>query len=116
MGLSNFGDAGSSGSFYQENKLSKTREESVSPATGPYENFERWSMPRRSIALILNVLLILSGCMVHKVQHVPTASVPQPLPDKEKIVGITTLKGEDVSFDDPGASIVNGTLHGWVKK
>jgi hypothetical protein len=26
------------------------------------------------------------------------------------------LKGEDVSFDDPGASIVNGTLHGWVKK
>jgi hypothetical protein len=73
-------------------------------------------MPRRAIALILTVLLTLSGCTVHKVQQVPTAGVPQPLPDKERIVGITTLKGEDVRFDDPGASIVNGTLHGWVKK
>lgn len=73
-------------------------------------------MPRRAIALILTVLLTLYGCTVHKVQQVPTASVPQPLPDKERIVGITTLKGEDVRFDDPGASIVNGTLHGWVKK
>jgi hypothetical protein len=73
-------------------------------------------MLRRTTALVLTVLLSLSGCMVHNVQKLPSASVPQPLPDKERIVGITTLKGEDISFDDPGASIVNGTLHGRVKK
>jgi len=73
-------------------------------------------MPRRAIALVLTVLLTLSGCMVHKVTQVPAASVPQTLPDKERIVGITTMKGEDVRFDDPGATIVSGTLHGWVKK
>jgi hypothetical protein len=73
-------------------------------------------MPRRAIALVLTVLLTLSGCTVHKVQQLPTASVPQPLPDKERIVGITTMKGETVNFDDPGATIVSGTLHGSVKK
>ena len=73
-------------------------------------------MPRRAIAVLLTVLLTLSGCTVHKVQQLPTANVPQPLPDKERIVGITTMKGEDVRFDSPGASIVSGTLHGWVNK
>jgi len=73
-------------------------------------------MPKRAVAMVLVVFLFLSGCTVHKVQRVATASVPQPLPDKERIVGITTMKGEDVSFDPPGATIANGTLHGWVKK
>jgi len=73
-------------------------------------------MPRRTIAMVLAVLLSLSGCTVHKVDKVPAASVVQPLPDKERIVGVTTVKGEDVSFDEPGATIVNGALHGWVKK
>ena len=73
-------------------------------------------MPKRAVEMVLVVFLFLSGCTVHKVQRVATASVPQPLPDKERIVGITTMKGEDVSFDPPGATIANGTLHGWVKK
>jgi hypothetical protein len=73
-------------------------------------------MTKRAIAVILVFLLSLSGCMVHKVSKVPTASVTQPLPDREKIVGITTMKGDDVSFDQPGASIANGSLHGLVKK
>lgn len=63
--------------------------------------------------MVLAVLLSLSGCSVRKVQKVPTASLPQP--EKEKIVGVTTVKGEDVSFDPPGASITNGTLHATVK-
>ena len=70
-------------------------------------------MPKRIVALVLTVLLSLSGCSVRKVTRVPTASVPQP--QNEKIVGITTAKGEDVSFDDPGATIANGTLSGKVK-
>jgi len=73
-------------------------------------------MPKRAVAMVLVVCLFLSGCTVHKVQKLATASVPQPLPDKERIVGITTMKAENVSFDQPGATIVNGTLHGWVNK
>ena len=46
-------------------------------------------MQRRAIALVLTVLLTLSGCTVHKVQRLPTASVTQPLPDKERIVAQT---------------------------
>ena len=71
-------------------------------------------MPTRTIAMVLAVLLSLSGCSVRKVQKVPIASVAQP--EQEKIVGVTTIKGEDVSFDPPGASIKNGTLDGSVKK
>jgi hypothetical protein len=71
-------------------------------------------MPKRTIAVILVGLLTLSGCSVRKVQKLPIATVTQP--DKEKIVGITTIKGEEVAFDPPGASIANGTLTGAVKK
>ena len=71
-------------------------------------------MPKRMIAMVLVGLLSLSGCSVRKVQKLPVASVLQP--EKEKIVGVTTIKGEDVSFDPPGASIANGTLSATVKK
>jgi hypothetical protein len=72
-------------------------------------------MPKRMIATVLAVLLSVGpGCYNRKVQKVPPADVPQP--EKEKIVGITTIKGEDVSFDKPGASIKNGTLYASVKK
>ena len=71
-------------------------------------------MPKRMIALVLMSLLSLSGCSVKKVEKIPIATVQQP--EKEKIVGVTTIKGEDVSFDPPGASIANGTLSATVKK
>lgn len=67
-------------------------------------------MPKRAIAMVLAVLLSVGpGCYNRKIQKVPTAAVPQP--EKEKIVGVTTLKGEEVTFDKPGASIKDGTLH-----
>jgi hypothetical protein len=72
-------------------------------------------MPKRTIAMVLAVLLSLgSGCYVKKVQKLPTASVPQP--EKEKIVGVTTIKGADVSFDPPGATIADGKLTAVVNK
>ena len=71
-------------------------------------------MPKRTIAMVLAVLLSLSGCHVQKVQKLPTATVPQP--EKEKIVGVTTVKGEEVSFDPPGASVADGKVSGTVKK
>jgi len=37
-------------------------------------------------------------------------------PETEKIVGITTIKGEEVSFDPPGASVKDKTLYAFVKK
>ncbi len=72
-------------------------------------------MSRRMVAIVLVVLLSLgSGCYVRKVQQLPPATVTQP--EKEKIVGVTTLKGEDVSFDPPGASIKEKKLYAFVKK
>ena len=64
--------------------------------------------------MVLTFLLTLTGCTVRKVQQLPAASVPQP--QSERIVGITTLQGVDVSFDPPGATIANGSVHGWVNK
>src|ERR1035437_7949619 len=76
---------------------------------------ERWSMPKRTLAMVLAVLLSVGpACYSRKVQKVATVDVPQP--KNERIVGVTTIKGEDVSFDPPGASIKNGTLSASVKK
>jgi len=71
-------------------------------------------MLKRPIAAVLVVLLTLAGCTVKKVQKLPPTAVIQP--GKDTIIGATTLKGEDVSFDPPGATIASGTLHGSVKK
>jgi hypothetical protein len=72
-------------------------------------------MPKQTIALLLAVLLSAGpACYSRKVQKVATVDVPQP--KNEKIVGITTLKGEDVSFDPPGVSINNGKLSATVRK
>jgi hypothetical protein len=71
-------------------------------------------MPKRMVAVALAALLSLAGCHVKKVQQLPPASVTQP--EKETIVGVTTLKGEEVSFDPPGATIQDKTLHASVKK
>lgn len=71
-------------------------------------------MPTRSLAVVLIVLFSLSGCTVKKVQKLPPTAVIQPA--KDTIIGATTLKAEDVRFDPPGASLLNGTLHGSVNK
>src|SRR5207245_10336134 len=72
-------------------------------------------MPKRMVAIVLVALLSLSSaCHVRKVQQLPPAGVAQP--EKETIVGVTTVKGEEVSFDPPGASIRDKTLYASVKK
>jgi len=72
-------------------------------------------MPRRAVAVVLVVLLSLTGCTVRTVQQVPAASLAQPLPNHEMIVRVTTLKGEDLQFDPPGAAIKGGTVSGTFK-
>ena len=73
-------------------------------------------MPNRVLAvlLLLAVPCVQMGCYVRKVQEVPVAEVLRP--EKEKIVGITTANGQSVSFDPPGGSIKDNTLHASVQK
>ena len=71
-------------------------------------------MPKRMIALLLSFLLSISGCSVRKVEKVPFAGVT--LTERETVVGVTTIKGEEVSFDRPGGSIKNKVVSGLVKK
>jgi hypothetical protein len=72
-------------------------------------------MPKRAVAMFLAVLLTLGpACYNRKVQKLAPVDVPQV--EKEKIVGVTTIRGEDVSFDKPGATIRNGTLYASVRK
>ena len=72
-------------------------------------------MPKRPLAMFLAVLLSVGpGCYNRKIQKVATADVPQP--PKEKIVGVTTIRGEEVSFDNPGALIKDGKLSASVNK
>jgi hypothetical protein len=72
-------------------------------------------MPRRAAAVVLAILLSLSGCKVRTVQQVPAASLP-PLSSTQMIVRVTTIKGEDVQFDPPGATVKDGTVSGVFKK
>ena len=67
-----------------------------------------------AILVLLAVPCVQMGCYARKVQQLPVAEVTQPA--KEKIVGITTENGESVSFDPPGGSIKDKTLHALVKK
>jgi hypothetical protein len=73
-------------------------------------------MLNRAMAAVLALAVVCAqmGCYVRKVQQVPVAEVPQP--EKEKIVGITTVNGESVSFDPPGGSIKDKTLRASVNK
>lgn len=71
-------------------------------------------MSKRITAVVLCVLLSLSGCYVRKVEKIPVANVPEL--EKEVVVGVTTNKGEDISFDKPGGSIRNGVVSGSVQK
>jgi hypothetical protein len=72
-------------------------------------------MPKRTIAMVLAILLLTGpGCYVRKVHQLPTTDVPQP--EKEKIVGVTTIEGEDVAFDPPGATINDKAISASVRK
>jgi hypothetical protein len=67
-----------------------------------------------TVPIVCAVLfLAIPACSVRKVTRIDAASVQRPQADK--IVGITTIKGEDVSFDAP-ASFNDTTLRASVGK
>jgi hypothetical protein len=49
------------------------------------------------------------GCSTRTVRKIDPAQTPAPA---EQIVGLTTTHAEDVSFDPPGAALVNGNVVG----
>ncbi len=71
-------------------------------------------MPKRCVATVLVLLLSLTGCKVKTVQKLPPTAVIHPITDT--IIGVTTLKAEEIKFDPPGATMANGTVHGSVNK
>lgn len=64
------------------------------------------------IVVILTLLTQLTGCAVTKTRRLDPTEVKEP--GKEKIVGITTVEGEDIRFDPPGASVKNDTIYASV--
>lgn len=64
------------------------------------------------IVVIFTLLTQLTGCAVTKTRRLDPTEVKEP--GKEKIVGITTVEGEDIRFDPPGASVKNDTIYASV--
>jgi hypothetical protein len=73
-------------------------------------------MAYRTTALALAVILLAAqpGCKVNKVRKVDVATVPQP--EQETLSGVTTKRGEEVSFDAPGGALKQDVIHAQVKK
>ena len=72
--------------------------------------FTEETLVKRIISIVMAMALLVqaSGCTVKKVQPVNAPNAINPV--TEKIVGITTKTGEQVSFQPPGAVIQNGKL------
>ncbi len=66
-----------------------------------------------SAIAVLGLLIQMSGCSTRNVRRVGAPDVQNPA--LEKIIGITTKGGEDVSFQPPGATVRNGKLEAMVR-
>lgn len=73
-------------------------------------------MLKRITAVLLSAVFfcVQTGCTVRKVRKVDVATVARP--ESERIRGVTTKKGEDVSFDLPGGALKDGVISASVKK
>lgn len=63
-------------------------------------------------ALIVTVGWVSLGCTTRKIRKVDPAQVTAQF---EEIVGVTTKRGEDVSFESPGGSVKDGNVVGRVR-
>ncbi len=60
------------------------------------------------VSLTFTLLIPLTDCKVTKTVRVNPADLKQP--EKEKIVGITTVDGQDIRFDPAGVTIRDNTI------
>ena len=70
---------------------------------------------RQTTAIVLTAVLFLlaSACKVGKVRKLEVSQVQQP--EQERLVGITTKAGAEVSFDRPGGMINQNQIQARVK-
>jgi hypothetical protein len=66
-----------------------------------------------AIALAATLFFLNSGCMVTKVKKLEVSKVAQP--QQERIVGVTTKKGEEVGFDPPGGRVNRDAIEAKVR-
>ena len=70
-------------------------------------------MRKLQLTILLAAVALLAGCMgAVRQQKLNVGQIKHP--ETEQIVGLTTVKGEDVRFDPPGAGYANNTVRGWV--
>jgi hypothetical protein len=72
-------------------------------------------MMKRAVSIVLIVVLLpqFTGCTVHQTERVEPAELEQPI--TEKIVGVTTVAGEEVVFDTAYvATVGNDTIYAVV--
>jgi len=66
-----------------------------------------------AILVALASACLIAGCMVNKTIRLSVANVPSP--ENERIVGLTTQRGEDVTFDHRGTAVNQGIVNGIVQ-
>src|SRR4029453_5963644 len=64
------------------------------------------------VALVLTLLIPVTDCKVTKTVRLDPSLVRQP--EKEKLVGVTTVDGQDIRFDPIGATVSGATLQASV--
>ena len=67
-----------------------------------------------SMTLIVALVLLDSGCTAARVVRTPAPRNPDELA-REVIVGVTTIRGEEISFDDPGGTITGEAIEARVE-
>ena len=68
-----------------------------------------------SIALMIALVCFNLGCTTAHIVKTNTPQNPSQL-NKEKIVGVTTVRGEEISFDEPGGKMVGQVIEAQVNK
>ena len=72
-------------------------------------------MSKLRMSLLPACILLLAGCMgPERLHRLDVAKVKHP--ETEEIIGLTTIRGEDVRFDPPGAVYAAGAIRGTVQK
>ena len=68
----------------------------------------RYAISLMSTMVAIGVMAFCTGCKVNKTVKLDVSDVKTP--EREIIIGITTNHGADITFDRPGATIVQGTI------
>jgi hypothetical protein len=66
-----------------------------------------------TVALSIFLLCLNSGCRITKLKKLEVNNVPHL--QQERIVGITTRKGDEIRFDAPGAYVKGNLIEAYVK-